>query len=90
MGPTLEYPIRLLTDFHPKGKVARLYGLYNEERGTANRAVVIIDTKGIVRFRRLYTSLLKSTVTGQEYVDTDLKNEDILAEVDKINEIERY
>lgn len=39
----------LLADFHPKGAVAHAYGLYNEERGLAFRATVIIDAGGTIR-----------------------------------------
>ncbi len=44
----------MLADFHPKGQVSQLYGVYNEERGTANRAVIIVDKQGTVRFKRVY------------------------------------
>ncbi len=40
----------LLSDFHPKGEVSRLYGAYLEEWGTPNRSVVLIDEDGIVRW----------------------------------------
>jgi len=50
-------PYPLLGDFHPKGKVAELYGVYNEERGTANRSVFIIDKGGTVRFKRVYANM---------------------------------
>jgi peroxiredoxin len=39
----------LLADFHPKGAVAKSFGVYNEQRGYANRAIVVIDEQGIVR-----------------------------------------
>ena len=48
----LPYPE--LSDFHPKGKANQAYGLYNEERGAGNRAVIIVDKEGIVRFRKTY------------------------------------
>ncbi len=32
----------------------KAYGLWNEGRGTANRAVIIVDKEGIVRFRKEY------------------------------------
>jgi len=44
----------LLADFHPKGDVARKYGLYLEEKGITNRATVIIDKEGVVRFVKVY------------------------------------
>jgi alkyl hydroperoxide reductase subunit AhpC len=48
----LPYP--QLGDWHPKGKVTAAYGLYNEERGAPNRAVIVIDKDGVVRFRETY------------------------------------
>ena len=41
------YP--LLADFHPKGDVARKYGVYNEERGVANRTAFIVGKDGKIR-----------------------------------------
>jgi peroxiredoxin (alkyl hydroperoxide reductase subunit C) len=35
--------IPLLADFHPKGAVARAYGVYDEKWGSASRALVMID-----------------------------------------------
>ena len=46
----LPYP--LLADFHPKGNVSQLFGIYNEERGVTMRAVIIIDKEGVIRFKR--------------------------------------
>ena len=39
----------LLADFHPKGEVAKAYGLYLENAGITDRATVIIDAGGVVR-----------------------------------------
>ena len=47
-------PYPLLSDFHPKGHVSQLLGIYNEERGTSRRAVLIIDKEGVVRFKKIY------------------------------------
>lgn len=38
----------LLADFHPKGEMARSYGLYLEDAGITDRATVIIDAGGKV------------------------------------------
>ena len=84
MGPTLYYPIPLLSDFHPKGEVSRLYGVYDDEKGTAQRAVIMIDKDGVVRSARLYTSVIKATATGQAYVESDLDAADVLAELDQV------
>lgn len=40
----------LLADFHPKGKVSSAYGAYLEQAGISDRATVIIDASGIVRY----------------------------------------
>jgi len=38
----------LLSDFEPKGAVARAYGSYIEGAGVANRTLVLVDEEGIV------------------------------------------
>jgi alkyl hydroperoxide reductase subunit AhpC len=38
----------LLADFHPKGAVAKDYGLWIEEDGTSDRATVLIGKDGKV------------------------------------------
>ena len=38
----------LLSDFEPKGEVARAYGSYVEKMGFANRTLVLIDEEGVV------------------------------------------
>jgi len=40
----------LLADFEPKGAVARLYGVYNEKSGEAERALFVIDPGGVIRW----------------------------------------
>lgn len=47
-------PFPLLADFHPKGHVAGLYGIWNEERGTSRRAVFVIDKDGTLRWAKVY------------------------------------
>jgi peroxiredoxin len=44
----LHFP--LLADFEPKGAVAKLYGVYREADGTTERALFVIDAKGIIRW----------------------------------------
>jgi peroxiredoxin len=41
---------RLLSDFEPKGEVARAYGAYIERVGHANRSLVLIDAEGMVEW----------------------------------------
>ncbi|HEY7193450.1 MAG TPA: redoxin domain-containing protein [Gemmatimonadales bacterium] len=45
----LRFP--LLADFEPKGDVARRYGVYRESDGTTERALVVIDADGVIRWR---------------------------------------
>jgi peroxiredoxin len=42
----LRYP--LLSDFEPKGEVARAYHVYRSEEGTSERALFVIDPEGAV------------------------------------------
>jgi hypothetical protein len=45
----------LLADFEPKGDMARSYGLYLEKAGITDRATVIIDKDGVVRYAESVT-----------------------------------
>lgn len=44
----LGFDFTLLSDFEPKGEVARAYGSYIDRAGTANRTLVLIDEDGVV------------------------------------------
>jgi peroxiredoxin len=44
----LNIDIPLLADFHPKGEVARAYGVWSDQHGVAGRALVIVGPDGIV------------------------------------------
>jgi peroxiredoxin len=46
----LNISIPLLADFHPKGEVARAFGVYREQNGFTERALVMLDADGIVRW----------------------------------------
>ena len=46
----LNLSIPLLADFEPKGEVARAYGVYNDEYGCSQRALVMIDPDGVVKW----------------------------------------
>ena len=48
LGGIQQYP--LLADFHPKGDVSRKYGVYIDEKGHCERAIVVVDKQGIVRY----------------------------------------
>lgn len=43
----LSFP--LMADYYPHGEVAKLYGVLNE-RGFAERVVILIDKSGVIRF----------------------------------------
>jgi peroxiredoxin len=47
-----KYKFPLLSDFEPKGAVAKRYGVYRDD-GTSERALFVIDTKGIIRWSYL-------------------------------------
>ena len=44
----LHFP--LLSDFEPKGEVARAYQVYRAKEGTTERALFVIDADGIIRW----------------------------------------
>ena len=64
----IPYPV--LADFHPKGQISQLYGVYNEERGTSRRTVFIIDKEGVVRFKHIYESGLPDPTEILQEVET--------------------
>jgi peroxiredoxin (alkyl hydroperoxide reductase subunit C) len=47
----LHFP--LLSDFHPKGKVSREYGVYQDDVGESGRALFVIDGDGVIRWSYL-------------------------------------
>lgn len=44
----LRFP--LLSDFEPKGDMARMYGVYRTKEGISERALFVIDSDGIMRW----------------------------------------
>jgi len=46
----LNLTIPLLADFHPKGAMSRQYGAYQEDWGTDNRSLVLVDPGGVVKW----------------------------------------
>ena len=71
-GPSLSYPVPLLSDFWPHGEVTKLYGVFNEETGVARRTVLVIDKEGVIRYKQSYANISEFDV------------EDVLAEVNKL------
>lgn len=47
----LNFP--LLSDFEPKGEIARQYGVYQEGRGQSARALFVIDPQGVIHWSYL-------------------------------------
>jgi peroxiredoxin len=45
-----RYHFPLLADFEPKGEVARLYGVYRDMDGFAERALFVLDQKAVIRW----------------------------------------
>ena len=48
-----KFHFPLLSDFEPKGEVARLYGVYNDKTGECQRALYVIDEEGIIQWSYL-------------------------------------
>ena len=46
--------LRILADFHPKGAVAKRYGVYLDDKGISGRANVLLDEAGRVVWFKLY------------------------------------
>ena len=55
----LGISIPLLADFHPKGEVARAYGVYSEDYGKSGRALVMIGPDGTVLWSHMSPSPLE-------------------------------
>jgi len=48
-----KFHFPLLSDFEPKGEVARLYEVYNDKAGECQRALYVIDEDGVIRWSYL-------------------------------------
>jgi peroxiredoxin len=46
-----HFQFELLSDFWPHGDVAKLYGVFDSDRGLAIRGTFIIDKDGVVRWK---------------------------------------
>ena len=44
----------LLSDFEPKGEVARAFGAYREGEGISERALFVIDKEGRIAFKDIH------------------------------------
>jgi len=63
----------LLSDFWPHGELAKAYGIFRETEGFSERAVIIIDQEGIIRWVKVYPTSEKPPI------------EEIVEELKKIN-----
>ena len=45
---------RILSDFWPHGKIAKMYFLFREKEGISERANIIINEKQVIEFIRIY------------------------------------
>ncbi len=48
----ISYP--LVSDFWPHGEMSSAYGVFNAEFGRPDRAFIVVDQSGIVRWIRLF------------------------------------
>jgi peroxiredoxin len=46
-----NFDFSLLSDFWPHGDVAKLYGVFDEDKGVATRGTFIIDKAGVIRWK---------------------------------------
>lgn len=46
--------LRILADFWPHGRVAKLYGIFREDSGFSERANILVDEDGMIAFFRVY------------------------------------
>ena len=48
-----KFRFQLLSDFEPKGEIAKIYGAYRIQEGFCERALFLIDGNGVVRWSYL-------------------------------------
>ena len=48
LGGIEHYP--LLADFHPKGEVSKKYGVWKDDKGICERAIVVVDKQGKIAY----------------------------------------
>ncbi len=69
----------LLSDFEPKGAVARGYGVYNQADGTSERALFVLDGAGIVRWSYVSPSGVNPGADGILRARDDLAGQGVAA-----------
>jgi peroxiredoxin len=65
----------LLADFEPKGEVAKQYGVYNSQLGIDERALFVIDKKGVIAWSYLSPMGVNPGADGILQALDDLKNQ---------------
>ena len=50
---TRNFHFTLVSDFEPKGAVAKQYGVYNEHEGVCERALFVLDADGVIQWSYL-------------------------------------
>jgi peroxiredoxin len=66
----------LLADFHPKGAVAQKYGAYREQDGVCERALFVIDRKGVIFWNYLSPVAVNPGADGILDALQDLENKE--------------
>ncbi|WP_229742794.1 redoxin domain-containing protein [Gordonia jinhuaensis] len=54
----------LLSDYHPKGEVSKLYGSYDEKSGSSKRSLFVIDGDGVISWSYLSPVAINPGVNG--------------------------
>ena len=49
----IDYP--LCSDYWPHGAVSSAYGVFNEQLGRPERAIIVLDGEGIIRYIDVHT-----------------------------------
>jgi len=62
------YKMTLLSDFEPKGEVAKKYGVYRDGDGFSERALFVIDKDGVIRYS--YVSPISINPGANEILQT--------------------
>ena len=57
----------LLSDFHPKGEVAKAYGVWRDDDGISQRAIFIVDKEGKIAYARIHE--IRDKPNNQELFD---------------------
>ena len=65
----------LLADFEPKGEVAKQYGVYNSQLGVDERALFVIDNKGVIAWSYLSPMGVNPGADGILQALDNLKNQ---------------